>query len=203
MIEIAWPQLKGSHYRSPSVYRVCTFLKLRSQYHLRYRIAQGYLKPHERVLDICAGLGTMGHYLPEGCRYYTLDASPEFLARHKALALRQWQENLHEGLKLAGFRADTVLMIISLCHFKYTSAHLLLDEFKRTGQKVCIVEDVLQKQRPPNSIIHKTINYLAAASYARPLELFTYDEFLHITREHGYRVTRVNRRYAVATYGYS
>lgn len=194
--------IKGCHYRSSVVYNACTFLKLWENYYQRFHIAREYIKEGARVLDVCAGAGTMRYFLPKDCRYTAVDASQEFLSKINKDGAATRCLNLHQGIVAEEFSADIILMIISLCHFRNTSVHALLEDFKKMARKVVFVEDVLLNPRRPDSFIQRTINYLTATDYSVPLQLFTRQEFQDLMKSHGYQYRQHTSRYAVGYYGF-
>lgn len=192
--------LKGIHYRSLVVYSFLTLLKLGMDYHLRYRIARRYIKPGDHIIDVCAGSGQFSRFLLEGCDYLAIEASSEFIKSLSAKGLKYKLFNVHEGLKIKDLKVDVIVMLISLCHFKKTSLHVLLEDFKKLGKKVVIVEDVLLKERRNGSLIQSVMNYLCSTNYFMPMELFTLQEFCRVMQSHGYLCQAYGRRYIVGYY---
>lgn len=192
--------LKGIHYRSLAVYSFLTMLKLGMDYHLRYRIARRYINPGDYIVDVCAGSGQFSKFLLEGCDYLAIEASPDFIKSLSSKELKYKLLNVHEGLKIQDLQFDVVVMIISLCHFKNTSLHILLEDFKKIGKKVVIVEDVLLKERRKDSLIQRVMNYFCSTDYFVPMELFTRQEFCRAMQAHGYLCQSYGRRYIVGYY---
>ena len=192
--------IKGIHYRKPFIYNLQTKIKLRSSYNLRYKIAAKYIKAGDSVLDVCAGMGELKNFLPEGCKYICLEASPEFLFQLSQKNIQYKSINLHEGINTEDFQVDAVVMIISLYQFRNTSMHNLLEDFKKIAKKVVIVEEVLVKKRGKDSFVQKTINYLCATDYYLPIELFSFDEFEDVMQKHNYRREKYRKRYIVGYY---
>lgn len=192
--------LKGIHYGSLAVYSFLTMLKLGTDYHARYRIACRHVKPGDYVIDVCAGAGQFSRFLPQGCDYLAIEASPGFIKHLSAKGLKNKPLNVHGGLKIRDLKADVVVMLISLCHFKETSLHVLLEDFKKLGKRVVIVEDVLLKERRKESLIQSVMNYLCSTDYFVPMELFTRQEFCRVMRGHGYSCQARGRRYIVGYY---
>ncbi|MDP2652849.1 MAG: class I SAM-dependent methyltransferase [Candidatus Omnitrophota bacterium] len=192
--------LKGIHYRSPFVYRFLTWLKLGAGSSLRFRIAAEYAAGHVSVLDICAGDGGLRRFLPASCEYHGIEASPSFASRLSRQGIPCDRRDLHDGLGRIGRSYDLVVMLISLCHFRETSAHRLLEEFKTTARRVLIVEDVLDKPRPVGSPVQRIMNYLCALDYFRPMQLYTRGEFFELMRGHGYSCFPYNQRYWIGYY---
>lgn len=192
--------LKGIHYRSSAVYSLLTMLKLGMGYNARFRIARRYIEPGDYVIDVCAGFGQFSKFLLEGCDYLAIEASPGFIKLLSSEKLKYKKVNLHDGLKISGLEADIVVMLISLCHFKKTSLHVLLEDFKKIGKKVVIVEDILLKERRQESFIQSVMNYLCSTDYFVPMELFTRQEFYRVMQGHGYLCQARGRRYIVGYY---
>lgn len=191
---------KGLHYSNAAVYNTLTFLKLGLDFYTRFIIASKYVKPGDSVLDLCSGNGSLERFLPAGCRYECVEMSPEFslqLERNKIVNHRQ---NLHNGLDMKGSRYDIAVMIISLCHFRETSAHRLLEDLKNTAGRVLILEDVLEHRRSMSNPVQIAMNYLCASDYYVPLELYTVSDFNNIMQEHGYAVTKHSERYYAGVY---
>ena len=110
-------------------------------------------------------------------------------------------QDLHEGLRLDQQKYDIVLMIISFCHFRTTSADKLLEGFKSAGRKVVIIEEVVKDRGMNRSLKRRVMNYLCHADYCERLDLYTHDEFVQILKRHGYQVTRHDERYSIGTFG--
>jgi cyclopropane fatty-acyl-phospholipid synthase-like methyltransferase len=187
--------LKGIHYNNLAVYNTLTFLKLGFDYYTRFKIASGYIKPGESVLDLCAGDGSLSRFLPSGCRYECVELSPAFSSRLSNRSIPNHKINLHEGITGLEQKFDAAVMLISLCHFRETSIHSLLEELKNTAKRVIIIEDVLPSKRAKNTLLQRTMNYLCSTNYYVPLELFTADNFGRVMDEHGYTVTKHTKRY--------
>lgn len=191
--------LKGIHYRNPKVYNLLTFLKLRNDYNLRFRIASRYVRAKETVLDICAGTGRLMDFLPEGCRYVSLDFSPGFLSILSYKSKFFLNMDLHKGLEMGDFQADSVVMIISLYHFRHTSLHKILEDLKKMGKKVIIIEEVCNKAKRFINFPRFT-DYLCAIEKYLPAQLFREEEFRDVALKHGYRYQRYDKRYCLALY---
>lgn len=192
--------IKGIHYRSELFYNLQAAAKLGSQYRLRFRIAARYVKPGESVVDLCSGPGSFRHFLPQDCTYTAVDASPEFLKILRKRKVRHLRHDLHQGWPAAVSRSDVAVMIISLCQFRDTSAGLLLEEAKRAAQRVVIVEDVLERPRGKETWFQRAVNYLCAADYYVPIELYTREAFIMLMRSRGYRCVDGSGRYVVGIY---
>ena len=186
--------VRGIHYQSPPVYDFFTLLKLRRDYHLRYRIAAQYIKPGESVLDVCAGYGEFRKFIPLSCRYQAVDASPSFVRELARRDIPYRFENLHDGLDTKIPAVDVLVMIISLCQFQNTSLEKLLEDFKKIASKVVIVEDV-QNKTP--WFVEKFRDYLCATDYYLPMQLFSADQFQAVMKQHGYGCQKYNERYWV------
>lgn len=194
-------RFKGINYRSPLAYNSLTFLKLLSDYDLRFKIARQYIHEGDSLLDVCAGDGRLQQFLPKGCSYFGIDASQEFTRRLSQKGLGYSRQDLHGGLSSGRSVHAVVVMIISLCHFRYTSADALLESFKSTGRKVVIVEDVLENRDMNRSLKRRLMNYLCRVDYCESLELYTHHEFAQILEKHDYKVTQYDQRYSVGTFG--
>jgi len=133
-------------------------------------------------------------------QYTAIEASPEFLEGLKKKNIKAVSLNLNEGITLNNVYADIAVMIISLSQFKETSAHNLLEDFKKISKSVVIVEEVLPKKRGEHSLVEKTIHYLSATSYYRPVQMFTAGEFEDVMKQHHYKFKQYNHRYAVGFY---
>ena len=190
--------LRGIHYRNARLYDLQNFLKLGRDFDLRFKIAAQYIRPGESVLDLCAGPGRMKDYLPEGCSYIGMDASPQFVNILRRKEISVLHRDLHSGLKADDIKADVALMIVSLCHFRHTTADEILEVLKRTVKRVVIVEDVLAKARRP--FIRWMMNYFCQTEYYRPIELFTAQEFQELMQRHGYACVAKDQRYFVGIY---
>ncbi len=176
------------------------FIKLGPQYHLRYQIASGFIKPGDRVLDVCSGPGAFKDFLPAGCSYTALEASPAFAAALKRKGRACVLCDLHQGLPPSAPDADVIVMNISLCQFRKTSADVLLESFKIKARRVVIVEDVLSRRRTEDSLFQKAVNFLCATDYYVPVEWYTRSDFRELMRRHGYQCRDVPGRYAVGSY---
>lgn len=194
--------LRGIHYRNQWFYYLQNLTKLGPEYGRRFKIAAGYVKPGESVLDLCAGPGELQRYLPAGCSYQGVEASPQFVRILRNKHVPVIAQDLHQGLKAEGLKVDVAVMIVSFCHFQHTSGGELLETLKKTAKRVVIVEDVLAKLRGERSFRQKMMNYLCQTEYYRPIELFTADEFQDFMQRHGYDCVRVNERYRVGIYGW-
>jgi hypothetical protein len=192
--------LKGIHYRNRWLYNIQNRLKLGGDHDLRFRIAAKYLKPGDAVLDLCAGFGPFKDYLPPGCAYRCIEASPAFADILKQKNIPVLVQDIHQGLKPEDCRADAVVMIISLCHFRDTAAGELLETLKKSARRVIIVEDVLLKPRGRNSFINRMMNYMCQTDYYIPIDLFTAAEFQALMSRHGYACQRYDDRYWVGLY---
>lgn len=192
--------LRGLHYKNLLAYNLITFLKLRTQYYFRYRIASQYIKEGDSILDVCSGAGRFREFLPKRCKFECIEASPEFIAKLNKKNIKNNCINLHEGIKLEAVKVDVIVMIISLWQFRNTSVHVLLEDFKKIAKRVIIVEDVMQSRNDENFFIGKIMNYLCTANYYFPIKLFSVDEFEDIMREHNYKYRKYSRRYVVGCY---
>lgn len=192
--------LEGINYRNASVYNLLTKLKLGYNYNFRYRLAAQYIDQGDSVLDICGGTGDFKSFLPENCDYACIEASPEFVSELKKKNIEHVKTDLHKGLNGNALKRDVVVMIISLCQFRNTSMHDLLEGFKKIGKKVVIVEDVLANKRRKDCIRQKAMDYLCMADYYFPVELFTFEEFRKVMDEHNYQCIQHSRRYSVGIY---
>ena len=191
---------KGIHYRNRLVYNIFTFLKLRTAYTVRYKIAARYIEAGSSVLDVCSGSGELKEFLPSGCTYTGIDASPEFIANLSKKSVPHRHMNLHNGISPATFQADIVVMIISLAQFRHTSVDTLLEDFKKIAKRVIIIEDVVAKQTKIHTFIRPIMNYVSATDYYVPGELFTMNEFEHLMRAHHYQCIKEGNRYYVGYY---
>ncbi|GEM_PF-2960577 len=192
--------LRGIHYRSQWFYYFQNVVKLGFDYDLRFKIAAQRIIPGESVLDVCAGPGQLKQYLPDGCHYSAIEASPQFNEILSRKGVSSKIINLHQGFIISNFRVDAVVMIVSLCHFRDSSLSSLLEGFKKVGKRVVIVEDVLEKPRGERSVFQKAMNHLCAVDYYRPARLFTAGEFQETMRVHGYACAQHTRRYWVGTF---
>ena len=191
---------KGLQYRNNSIYNGLTFLKLLGDYDRRFHIARRYIRPGDVVLDVCSGDGRLSEFLPEGCAYHSIEASPVFQRCLSKKGLRFTARNLNEGLGLDHSRFDVVMMIISLCHFERPAIDRLLEQFKAIGRRVVIIEDVLPYKYLDRTFRRRVMNHLCATDYSDHLELLTYDEFAAILKQHGYALEPYDRRYFVGTF---
>jgi hypothetical protein len=191
---------KGIHYRSPWFYELQNRMKLGLDHDLRFKIAAKYVKSGDSVLDLCSGLGQLRDYLPAGSSYQCVEASPQFADFLRRKNIPVSVSDLHDGLP-AGLKADVAVMIVSLCHFRNTSAGELLESLKTAAGKVVIVEDVLAKSRGERSFRQRMMNYCCQTEYYRPMGLFTAVEFQDLIHRHGYTWRRFNQRYCVGYYG--
>ncbi|MBZ0166992.1 MAG: class I SAM-dependent methyltransferase [Candidatus Omnitrophica bacterium] len=192
--------LKGVHYRSRLFYRAQTLIKLGKGHGDRFRIAADYITPGSRVIDICSGPGDLRHYLPPGCRYSCLEASPSFVRHLDRRNIPCLRHNLHLPLAPLQVKADVATMLISLCHFPRERALSLLAELTQLAPTVIIVEEVTQKKRPAASPLQAVMNYLSATAYTGAYEIMTGEEFCELVQEAGYRYERINERYAVGIF---
>lgn len=190
---------KGLHYRNPLVYHFFDYMKRGVQYQRRYKIALEYLGDVSSVLDVCAGTGRFKRFLPQDCRYIALDASREFIARMKRKGIASVCQDLHQGMPRIPSRADAVVMIISLCQFRGTSIDRLLEDFKQTGSRVIIVEEV-SPQGDKHSFIRRMRNYLCSTDFFIPFDLFTSGEFRDVMQRHQYHFRRHDERYCAGYY---
>ena len=142
-------------------------------------------------------------YLANSCDYMAVEASLEFASILSKRKIKYFQLNLHEGLNIVLKKVDVITMIISLCQFRDTSMHDLLECFKRMANKVIILEDVLVKPRDKNSFLQRTMNYLCSTDYYQPITLLTADEFKRIMAEHNYTCRKHSDRYLVGYYNSS
>lgn len=195
--------LRGAHYRSEFLYNAFTLLKLGWNFHLRYQIVAQYIKPAESVIDVCSGSGRLKDFISKDCTYTAIEASPEFLSILQRKNIDHIAWNLHTGWPQSALAADVIVMVISLCQFRKTSADLLLESFKKVARRVVIVEDVLSRPRNEESLFQQTINYLCATEYYVPVAWYTRSEFAELMRNHGYQCGEASRRYMVGLYGYN
>lgn len=189
--------IKGVHYRSRLFYRAQTLVKLGKGHGDRFRIAANYIIPGSRVIDICSGPGDLRHYLPPGCRYSGLEASPSFVRHLDRRNIPCHQHNLQLPLAPLKIKADVATMLISLCHFHRERALSLLAELSRLAHTVIIVEEVTQKKRPATSALQAVMNYLSATAYTASYQIMTDKEFYELVQVAGYRYERISQRYAV------
>lgn len=189
--------LKGLHYRNRFAYSARTFMQLGSGHNCRFRLAAEYIRPGEHVLDLCAGVGELKKYLPDGCTYECIEKSPEFAAFLRKNNITNYELDLHKGFKLESTGPYALTMIISLYQFRHTSADELLEIFKNLAKKVIIVEDVLAKRRERGSMVNRLMNYLCATDYYLDSEIFTFTEFERLMHDHGYTCRTRSKRYAV------
>ena len=193
--------LQGIHYRIPLFYDLQNRWKLGGDYDLRFRIAAHDVRPGESVLDLCAGFGQLKEYLPTDCAYRCIEASPEFARILHQKKIPVFMHNLHQRPQPDSLKADTAVMVVSLCHFRNTTADEILEMLKTTARKVVIVEDVLTHPRGERSFLQKAMNYLCRTDYYVPVELFTAGEFQALMHRHGYGCRRHDARYLVGRYG--
>jgi len=193
--------LRGSHYRSEFLYTTFTLLKLGWKCNLRYRIARQYIKPEDSVVDVCAGPGCLKDFISKECTYTAIEASPEFISILQRKGINHISWNLHAGWPDAILAPDVIVMVISLCQFRKTSADLLLESFKKAARRVVIVEDVLPRPRKEASLFQRAVNYLCATDYYVPVTWYTRSEFAALMRSHGYQCKGASGRYMVGLYG--
>lgn len=191
--------LKGVHYKSAFTYRLLTFLKLKTQYHTRHKIAAEYLKGATSVVDICAGEGALKEFLPVDCGYSAVEQSEKFISILRSKDIGVSKINLHNNDITEIIENQSVVMVISLSHFRNSCADRLLETFKNVAERVVIVEDVLQKKRPKHSALQKVMNYLCGEEF----DLYTFNEFKAHMESHNYSCLKYNNRYAVGLYGES
>jgi len=194
---------KGSHYRSEFIYTASTLLKLGWKCHLRYRIVRQYIKPADSVVDVCSGSGCLKDFISKECTYTAIEASPEFISILQTKGINHISWNLHAGWPESILAPDVIVMVISLCQFRKTSADLLLESFKKVASRVVIVEDVLSRPRKEESLLQQAINYLCATDYYVPVTWYTRSEFAELMRSHGYQCKEASDRYMVGLYGYN
>jgi hypothetical protein len=110
-----------------------------------------------------------------------------------------YSQNLHQGLRDIP-KFEVITMVISLCQFRNTSLHQLLEDFKKIAEKIVIVEDVLPdgKRTPP--IVERFRDHLCATDYYLPMQLFTAKDFQSLMDQHGYECYAYNDRYWVGRY---
>lgn len=195
--------LRGLHYRSEFFYTALTLLKLGWKYHLRYRIARQYIKPADSIVDVCSGPGNLKDFVSKECIYTAIEASPEFISILQKKGIKHISWNLHAGWPESILAPDIIVMVISLCQFRKTSADFLLESFKKVSSRVVIVEDVLPRPRKEESLLQQAINYLCATDYYVPVTWYTRLEFAELMRSHGYQCQEASGRYLVGLYGYS
>lgn len=193
---------KGILYSHPFIYNFLTKIKLKNNYHLRYKIATQYIQPGNSVLDVCAGQGGLKNFLPKDCDYICIEAGSEFISELFKKKIKHFSINLHEGINIRDLQVDVIVMIVSLYQFRNTSIHNLLEDFKKITKKAVIVEEVLLNKRSNNCICQKILNYLCASDYYIPTELFSIDEFEQVMHEHNYKCKRHSERYVVGYYNY-
>jgi hypothetical protein len=178
-------------------------LKLGSSHSLRYQIAARYIKPGEFVADVCSGAGRFKDFIPESCSYTAVEASPEFLAILKKKRLNSAKWDLHAGWLPSVPVCDVLVMIISLCQFRETSAARLLESLKKAAKRIVIVEDVLREPRKKGSLIQRVMNYLCETDYYRSVvSWYTRSEFERLMQGHGFQCENVSGRYSVGLYGF-
>lgn len=194
--------MKGAHYRSEFLYNALALLKLGSGYRLRYQIAAHSIKPGEFVVDVCSGPGQLKDFIPKSCGYLAMDASPEFLSSLKKKGASSILQDLHKGWPPSVPVADVIVMVISLCQFRDTSADRLLESFKTAGKRVVIVEDVLSRARGKSSWLQRAMNYLCATDFYVPVtSWYTHSEFEQLMQHHGYQCQKISGRYMMGLYG--
>jgi hypothetical protein len=192
--------LKGIHYRNRWFYDLQNRLKLGRDHDLRFRIAAGYLKPGDNVLDVCSGFGQLKNFLPPGCHYRCVEASGPFVDILKRNGVTAIVHDLHHGLP-SGLKADAAVMIVSINQFRDTSIHELLEGLKKVAGRVVIVEDVLARPRGKGSFLQNAMDYCCQTEYYRPAELLTRHEFEDLMSRHGYACRPYDQRYWVGCYG--
>ncbi|MFH1415446.1 MAG: methyltransferase domain-containing protein [Elusimicrobiota bacterium] len=173
------------------MYNTLTALKLGFSYNKRFKIAAEYIESRDSVIDVCSGTGVLSGFLPDGCVYECIDASVSFSAHLAKKGIKHHCYDIRSGMSGGKFRADVVIMIISLAHFRKTVIHELLEDFKNIAERVVIIEDVLIKKRKDSSILQKVMNFLCGIEY----ELFTAAEFEKLMKEHGYSCKKNDKRY--------
>ena len=194
--------IKGVHYRSELFYDALALVKLGTECRLRYQITVQRMGPAKSVIDVCSGPGHLRDFMPEGCSYAALDASPEFLSALKKKGVNTFSWDLHAGWPLFVPGTDVVTMVISLCQFRETSVDSLLESFKKAAKRVVIVEDVLQRPRRKGSLIQRAANYLCGTDYYVPVDSwYTRPEFENLMQRHGYQCEAVTGRYMVGLFG--
>ena len=188
--------LKGIYYNNFFIYNSLTTLKLGFSYYDRFKIAAKYIGEEGLVLDVCSGTGMLKRFLPRDCVYECIDSSLPVSAYLDKKGIKHHCYDLNNGINRDRFRADAVVMLISLYHFRKTVVHELLEDYKKISKNVIIIEDVLKKKRKRNSLLQKIMNFLCGLEY----ELFTTDEFERILQEHGYTCDRHGNRYIAGYY---
>ncbi|HOW88296.1 MAG TPA: class I SAM-dependent methyltransferase [Candidatus Omnitrophota bacterium] len=196
--------LKGIHYRSRIFYDALDLLKLGRKRFFRFQIAAQHIKPGESVIDVCAGCGALKDFILRDCAYTAVEASPEFSLTLKQKGIECISCDLHRGWPESIPTADVIVMVISLCQFRDTSAERLLESFKKAAKRVVIVEEVLKKPRLKGSWFQKLINYLCATDFYVPVDSwYTGSEFEKLMQNHGYQCEKTSGRYRVGSYGFN
>jgi len=182
------------------VYHLLTRLKLRGCYRLRYEIACKYVKYGDSVLDVCAAAGEFKNYLPNNCKYECIECSQGFISKLESKKIAYKKINLHEGINCVRIKSDILVMITSLCQFKETSAHGLLEEFKNIADKIVIVEDVLGNMWHEGGIVQRVIKHLHETEFYSQKSVYSAAEYEKILGDHGYEYIKYDNRYAVGYY---
>ncbi len=190
---------KGANYRSTFFYNSFDFFKLGFGADKRFHLAARGIAAGETVIDFCCGPGRLKDFLPSGCRYTGVDAALNFTNHLQQQGVQTLLCDLHTPEKFPPFKADTVIMLISLCHFRSTSAVRLLTMFKHMARKVIIIEEV--QQRPDTR--REIRDLLCDVPYYRPMVLFNHLEFQAMTEAQQYTCVVHDQRYSVAYYGLS
>jgi len=194
------PRENPLRYKNEFLYNALTYIKLGTSYHERSKIASRHIQRGESVLDICSGAGQLKHFLAKDAPYTCLEISPAFIAQLKKRDIPCVCADLRDGLPSLGFKADAVIMIISLCQFHDTSVHQLLEDLKEAGRKVIIVEDVQTEKRSEFITVEKTIGFLRSKGYVTVDRLFDREEFKRLMQQHHYQYRPFGQRYAVGYY---
>lgn len=192
--------MQGLHYQDPTAYRFFTFLKLRGENALRFQLAAEMLKPGEKILDVCSGPGDLARFLPKGCRYTAVDASPEFVRSVHARGDRAFRRNLQTD-NLAGIDpADAAIMLISLCQFPRPVIERILRELRMIATRVLIIEEVRDPNDRAYPLRAKVNDYLCARDFCGPFRLMNARTFEDIMQANGYLYRQLNKRYVLGIY---
>lgn len=187
---------RGSYYRWPFFYQALDFIQAGGQPY-RFRLLTEYIQPNDVVLDLCAGPGVLKRFVP-GHEYIGVDASTTFLSFLKKNGVRTIERDLHQGLENEIPKVNLAVMIVSLYHFRATSASALLEELKKIADRVVIIERVVQeKDKGWRPMIR---DYLCSQKFYRPVNLFTKEEFQDLMKKHNYRVFQKKSNHWVALF---
>ena len=193
---------EGILYRNSFLYMLVTFVKLRSKNNLRFQIASQFISPGESVLDVASGGGWLRDYIPDSCRYTCVEVGDAFIQSLTKRGVSFIKMNLHQGMGELKQNYDTVVMIISLYQFRYTSLDQLMSQFKEIANKVVIVEEVSISENNKLTIKDKVLNYLCQSEHFMPTKILTAHAFSAICKKHGYevKIDAHKNNYMIATY---